>query len=578
MTRWLVGAMVTVVVVAAGCSTPKWAAATTSAPERFPKKSELAEVALRSPKLDVARLGAVAVDSWTLEGPFPAEASLTLVKPLTPWELALVQAVPAIGNVLSVDLQCYAREYARFQLARDAAPGNSLQDFMERRCGTTATRISVNTLQGELPEGVTDAQWLEQWKPQLGALAGKLSTPDAAGLSVRREGKKGLVVLATAEVGVRLTQGVPLVGSKGTVVVRGRLAVGGAERIEALINKGALEVEPCKTLDALRPPEFAFECPVTVTDGRTSVALAAFDPGRILGRRVAHFLLWPAGTPELTWRRPEGSADVSDADFNPQFLAAVNKLRAGANLPLLSEAKEQSATAAMLAPHYFAATFGESADPLETDRIALGMMAGWDVGQDLVTSGFGSEWISGTRDLSVMLEFLLEDPFTRQSLTNPRATMLAAGTVKGTGSSLASIFATYVPLGAFDRKASEIAIITRLNQLRLDRQMKLAQWTLWPTDEGARVEAMLGARRWSPDDALGHVLQATADIAKGQVTGYVQLVDDLEHFQFPPEVLLRPDINVFLAVGVYRGESWAQSRYVVCFVIAQSGLIETASR
>jgi hypothetical protein len=58
----------------------------------------------------------------------------------------------------------------------------------------------------------------------------------------------------------------------------------------------------------------------------------------------------------------------------------------------------------------------------------------------------------------------------------------------------------------------------------------------------------------------------------------VQLVDDLEHFQFPPEVLQRPDINVFLTVAVYKAERWPQARYVVCFVLARAGDIETASR
>ena len=206
------------------------------------------------------------------------------------------------------------------------------------------------------------------------------------------------------------------------------------------------------------------------------------------------------------------------------------------------------------------------------------MMAGWDVGIDIVSSGFGSEWLSGTRDLSVFLEFVLDSPFTRKSITEPKATLLAVGPVESAASSLAAIFATYVPMGTFDRKESEIAIITRLNQMRLDRKLGLAQWTLWPEDEGAVVAANLAAKRWEPSDAARYTLEKTSEVAKGQVTGYVQLVDDLENFQFPPEVLSRPDINVFLAVGVYRGEAWAQSRYVVCFVLAHAKDIETAAR
>jgi hypothetical protein len=361
------------------------------------------------------------------------------------------------------------------------------------------------------------------------------------------------------------------------VVLRGRLARGGAERISALINKGSLGVETCKTLDALTPPEFAFECPVDANDVRTTLEVAAFDQGRILGREVFTLTLWPKGTASTTWERPKGSTDVAAAEFNERFLEAVNKLRANANLPLLSLNKAQSATASLLVPHYFAAAFGEE-DALEADRVAMGMMAGWDVGLDIVSSGFGSMWLSGTRDLSLFLEFVLDAPFTRKSVTDPKATQLAVGTLDNVNSSLAAIFSTYVPLGTFDRKEAEIAIITRLNQMRLDRKLGLAQWTLWPQDEGAVVETNLVSKRWGPDEASQYVLEKTAEVAKGSVRGYVQLVDDLENFQFPPEVLMRPNVNVFLSVGVYRAESWAHSRYVVCFVLANNSDIETASR
>ncbi len=572
------GWCVLAVVGGAGCATtPKWAAATTMAEEKFPARSELQQVALRVPKLDTAKHEAVAVDSWTLEGPFPSEASVTQVTPTTPWERALVQAVPAVGNALSADQQCIAREVARFLLARKSYPGNSLQAFIERRCATTATHVRLSSVTGELPAKVTDAEWLAQWKDDLAKQASALGTPDVAGLALRREGTRGVMVLVSADLGANFTQAIPLVGTKGTVVVRGRLARGGAERISALINKGALAVEQCKTLDALSPPEFAFECPVDAADVRTTLEVASFQPGRILGQAVASLLLWPRGTPSNVWQRPSGSGDVPPGEFNARFLSAVNTMRAGAGLSLLTLSKPQSATAALLAPHYFSAAFGEG-DALDGDRIALGMMAGWDVGIDIVSSGFGSEWLSGTRDLSVFLEFVLDSPFNRKSITEPKATQLAVGALDGIASSLAAIFATYVPMGKFDRKESEIAIITRLNQLRLDRKLKLAQWTLWPEDEGAVVAVNLSARRWNPNDAAQYALDKTAAVAKGRVTGYVQIVDDLENFQFPPEVLSRPDINVFLAVGVYRGEEWAQSRYVVCFVLATAGDIETASR
>lgn len=572
--RWL--ALMVSVVVGAGCASARWAAASSLAAEQFPKREALQQVALRTPKLDLARQSAKAIDSWTLKGPMPTEASVVRVKPTTPWEVAVAQDVPAFGGTMSADMQCIAREVAHYYAARDEYPGNSLRTFIERRCGTTAGHTGLWALHGEVPEKLTDEKWLENWRGDIKAKLGALKAT-LMGMHVLREGTKGVVVFAYATPRAEFAAPIPLVGTKGKVVLRGRVTQKNSERISALINKGEYGVAECKTLEVLRPPEFAFECPVEAADVRTTVAIAAFEPGRILGQSVADFTLWPTGTPGDTWQRPNDSTDVVKGDFNAQFLGAVNRMRQRAGLPLVSDAKQQTATAQQLAPHYFSTQFGEG-DPEDADDIALGMMAGWDVGVDVVSSGFGNAMVLGSRDLSVFMDFALDDPYQRKALTEPRAKLMAIGSVDDSDNALAAIFATYVPMGTFTRQDAEVAIITRLNTLRQDRLLGLAQWTLWPEDVGAMVEAKLKARAWTPVDAQRFVLDKTAEIAKGRVVGYVQLVDDLDNFQFPPEVLMRSDINVFLAVGTYRAEDWAQSRYVVCFVVAGSKDIETASR
>lgn len=563
-----------------GCATtPKWAAATTMAEEKFPPKAELQQLSLRPSRLDPAHQAAAAVEEWTLEGPLASSLEARPVPATSPWERAVIDAQPSLAQALTEDHRCIAREVARFVLAKNTYPGHSLRAFISRRCGTTANHVGLRSLTGEVPASVSEAKWLEHWKPQLAEMAKALGAVDLAGAAVARDGTRAVLIIAGSQAGAVLARPVPLVGPGLTKVeVHGRLARGGAERIEARINQGDLESTGCKTLGAASPPEFAFECEVREGDARTTVEVVAFDPGRILGRGVVALSLWPSGPGASTWRRPARSAAVAQGEFGARFIAAVNAMRTRAGLGMLTEAKAQSATAVGLAPHYFAASL-EGGDKLDADRVALGMLAGWDVEGDIVSSGFGNEWLSGTRDLDTFLEFCLDSPFQRKSLTDARATQIAVGPLEFDASStLAAIFATYVPLGTFDRKESEIAIITRLNQLRLDRGLPLAQWTLWPQDEGALIERHLKSRRYGPDDAGRHALEATAAVSKDSVQGYVQLVDDLEHFQFPPEVLLRPDINVFLAVGTYRGESWAQSRYVVCFVLARKGDIETAAR
>ena len=268
-------------VASAGCATtPKWAAATTMAEEKFPPRQELLAVAMRPPRLDTAKHDAVAVERWTLLGPFPLSAGVAMVKPTTPWELALQEVAPSLAGALSVDQQCIAREVARFFLERKSYPGNSLQAFIERRCGTTVPHVRLAGLSGEVPEGMSEAEWISQWKADLGKQAAALGGPDVAGLAVLREGTRAVMVLTSGELGANLEAPVPLVSPGATVVIRGRLARGGAERIEAVINKGALDVAQCKTLGALTPPAFAFECPVEAGDARTTLEVAVFDPGR----------------------------------------------------------------------------------------------------------------------------------------------------------------------------------------------------------------------------------------------------------------------------------------------------------
>lgn len=567
---------VVVLVSLSGCASSKYTA-TSLGEERFPAREKLQQVAQRPVAVDFASKTPSTFESWTLKGPFPSTTAVTRVTPATPWELELAKLAPGFTKNLSADQQCIAREVAAFYAAKGVYPGQSLREFISRRCGTTSVSTEYWGVNGEVPEGTPDAEWISNWRASFEAEAKQLGSPELTGIGVARDGKRVAVVLSWGAPRAVFSKAISLVGTTGAVELRGRLTTGHPERIQAAINKGEYGVADCKTLDALKPPEFAFSCPVDARDARTSLVIAAFEPGRLLGTSVGEFTLWPAGTASNDWKHDTADSDIPKGEFNARFFKAVNELRARAKLSQLTEAANQSASANELAPHYFEALL-EPGHEDAAETIALGMLAGWDVDTDIVSSGFGNGFVTGTRDLSTFMELALDDPFQRGALVNKRATLFAVGSLDSLDHGLAAIFATYVPLVNFDRKEAEVAIITRLNTMRLERKLNLAQWTLWPEDESATVYANLKALRWTPDDALQHVLHQTALVAKGQVSGYVQLVDDLNHFQFPTEVLLRSDINVFLAVGTYKHPNWPQSRYVVCFVVVHNKDIETASR
>ncbi len=567
---------VLVLVVLSGCASSKYTA-TSMGVEHFPKRDQLQELAQQPVTVDLASKTPSSVETWTLKGPFPTTAGIVQhVTPATPWEQEIAKQSPGFVKNLSEDMQCMARETAAYYAVKELFPTQSLREFIARRCGTSTISWEIWGVHGEVPANVSDAEWISQWRESFAADLKRAGSPDLSGIGVAREGTHVAVVLVWGAPSAVFTKSIQLVGTTGSVEIRGRLTSGYAERIDAAINKGEFGVTACKTLDAVAPPEFAFSCPVDAKDARTSLAIASFEPGRILGMNIGAFTLWPTGAPRNQWAHDSTNAEVPIGEFNARFLQAVNELRARAKLSQLAEAPNQTLTANKLAPRYFDALF-RTGSTQAADMIALGMLAGWDVETDIVSSGFGSVFI-GTRDLPTFMEFALDDPFQRDALVNPRATIFAAGTIDTLEHGLAAIFATYVPLVDFDRKKAEIAIITRLNQMRLDRKLGLAQWTLWPEDEGAKVYERLKALQWTPNDALQYVLNKTSQVAKGDVRGYVQLVDDLNHFQFPAEVLMRSDINVFLAIGTYKAADWAQSRYVVCFVVAHNKDIETTSR
>ncbi|MFT3714350.1 MAG: hypothetical protein QM817_42355 [Archangium sp.] len=556
------------------CATPQ--GASSLATENFPSRESVKGLTARPVRLDVAKISSDVVDSWELAGPFPQALGAINVQPTTDWEKELATVAPSTARAFTEDHRCIAREIARYYASRKQYPGHSLQRFIELRCATTADRVAFKGFSGTVPAGMSDADWFAQAKGSL-AKMGNIGNPELVGIAAARDGERGAVVIVTGEAGAIFPRPVPnSVAGMKSIELRGKMAHGSALRLEARINQGALESVGCRTLDAASPPEFAFTCDVAPGDTRTVVEVAAFDEGRLFGRKVVDLVVWPTAAPTNTWSRAKGSSDVPTGLLASRFVSEVNALRTRAGLPSLTEVPEQSATATLLAPHYFASQFGQT-DPLEADAIALAMMAGWDVGLDIVSSGFGSSWLSGTRDLALFVEFLLDSPFQRFAVTDKRATHIAVGTFEDP-TSLAALFATYVPLGTFDRPAAETAVITRLNTLRRDRGLPLAQWTRWPIDEGALVAQKLGAREWTPRDASQYILQTTAGVSHGEVVGYTQLVDDLEHFQFPPEVLTRQDVNVFLSVSTYRAEEWAHTRYVVCFVLAKPGDVQTASR
>jgi len=143
----------------------------------------------------------------------------------------------------------------------------------------------------------------------------------------------------------------------------------------------------------------------------------------VLGFEVLRLLALPSGPPATTWRAPtlvKAAPGASAADFVAQL--NVVRAEAGAKPLTLSEAQTKDQTE--LAPFFFHAA--SNRDAVEEDAIALGVMAGWRVEQEIMNGTLAATSVDGTT-AAELLAHLLDSPGSRKGLLSPRAGVLAVG-------------------------------------------------------------------------------------------------------------------------------------------------------
>src|SRR5262249_19578812 len=149
----------------------------------------------------------------------------------------------------------------------------------------------------------------------------------------------------------------------------------------------------CEVNPAVALPRFSIVCPVATDDEVAWVSVSALPPGRVLGTPLIEMLVWPSGTPGKVYAklaRPAAGAAGASAQ---EIVQEINRVREEAKLPPLRLSDQESLTASRLAPHYFApANAGGSADT--SDKIALGLLAGWEVDGTIRSGHFVSTQVS----------------------------------------------------------------------------------------------------------------------------------------------------------------------------------------
>ncbi|MFQ5990313.1 MAG: hypothetical protein ACE5K9_10405 [Candidatus Methylomirabilales bacterium] len=572
----LIGALIalSISVVSYACAKPP--TKTTQVPSArspFPSREELSQLGQSPLRRDLFDVPMRDVDSWQLKGDFPKLIQLAPHQPSSPWEELLAEQARRIGGTLypSAAMHCVAREYARFYSVQGVRPTERLVQYMAGACGAIAQDITPMVLHARVPEAVSDDDLLRHWKEALtrfsASIQGELRI---AGLAFVREKERAVVAVVHGERRVEVNPLVPVPDAHGHVLVEGRLLVP-AERIHAMINRGRYGFAACAVHPGIPLPRFAILCEMAKSDELSWIEISFLPPGRILFGSALQVLARVPGTSVDRYRRPvyaKSSEAATPEQFTAKLTKALNEVRERAKLPPLALATRQSEVAAALAPRFFAAGLGK-ADPLDADRIALGMTAGWDVQGVIREGAFFSTLIGETRDVSRWLSTALEFPGGRQVLLSPDATKLAVGPLLVDQNELLGAIVSSYSFFDENHAADAAKIFNLIARRRIDLRLSAPKRLEALDSHMVAAGRIVRSRSASPRDALNDLLQVSVRVLQRSVNGFVLEASRLEVFQLPEEFLRRRSLELAIGVTHYRPgwEPWA--RYVILVVVAE---------
>jgi hypothetical protein len=410
----------------------------------------------------------------------------------------------------------------------------------------------VQWLSGEQGEHADDALF-EHWRGDVDKLLAAQAPGQQAGIGFAHVGTRAAVMVVTG-----LPTGeveLPTFGVTGGKVLLRGTAPARTATVDASINQGATLTALCRDTGREQLPRFELECPVEPTDPSSWVSLSAREEGRLLGYEFAQVLVWPGATRALKWKHP---AHVSWAvEATPAaLLAALNELRTEASLKPVTMSAAQTDENRELAPWFFEAMRAGQAH--EEDRLALGVIAGWRV-EDQVSGGAFTVSRVDRVDGAELLNAMLERPWSRALVLGPDAGVLALGLFEE-GGALGVLVSVYPKVRPTPFPGAMNDALVKLNAERARRGLDAVQWVLLPSGyEGALVQR-LGAQQVNSARALEDLMSATVDATRRPVHGWRISASSLDTLHWPPELLQHKGLQLVGFVAAVRepGDPWVE--------------------
>lgn len=533
----------------------------------FPSAATL-EALAQQPAPDAKGDDARPVQRWEMTGPLPTVLGTT---PHETESAVARLAAEVLGGTprirLSAGMQCLAREYGRFQLAHGAGPAPDLETFLQARCGEPMSHARVLMRTGAEPGAVElGGPWGAAAKGLVASLpSGKDMT---AGIWSGEVDGRSIMVLAFAERFVELEPVAMDAGSEGVIELRGRFLVQ-AGTAEAFITRGKYGYETCEPDPKIALPAFRFRCPAAPGEESAIIEMMFSRPRRVLGERAMLGLVTPgrSAPAEFTSRALAANDRPIVEQERQSLVAAINRLRANHGIGELVVMEAQSAVTGRVLPQFFAAARGGAAEVADT--IALGLLAGWEVGGGMVRDAdFAAMNFHGVATMEQGLETLLMTPAMRTMLLNPKASSIAlASRAYDEGRVISALVTTYRYFGTVDYVASEEALLDRLDRWRAavgkPPVIRVGGNSAQPL--AAARESIKGGR--DAGIALNSALRRLVDEVGIDMRGLVLYTSDLNAISFPPDLITAPRVQIDLDIDHFqpRGSPWGTFFIVVVY-------------
>lgn len=511
---------------------------------------------------------------WIVEAEHAGATLFAPWQPASASDRTFVEVLHETGRAprLTQAMSCVARELGRFFLDTMGPAPDELREFIVAACGSVAVEIGLVPLGGDAPARVPDATVIKTWRAQLKDAVAAHLPRDAteAGFWFGRRGDQGAVVVAFDRLRAEIQPFSLVPDANGSITVEGRLN-DDVQYVAGYANQGRFGVDSCFVDPTVPRPRFRVTCGVAADDANAWIELVYAQPKRVLALPFVQFLARKDPAAPLAWAdvpyaepHPVASAD----EFAQAALSQLNAVRQQVALPPVRLSAAQTGTATGLAGHYFAAALGGEGLP-EMDTIALGLLAGWQVGGMIRDANFVSRLVPFTRDAGRWLGATLAMPLGRYTLLDGHVEEVAIGpALMSSPDALGAVVAGYRfhhgNEHAMDVKRLTMRLVAARKRMHLDAPARLGGMAEVMRDELAHVNQ----GEAQPMQALRAVLQRGVDRFGANMRGYMIEATTLDALEIPKEVLEQPTLHMEIGVTHHRprGAAWAQLVILVVYV------------